>query len=306
MINQQLLDYISQQRSAGVSDTELKNRLVESGWNETDVNLALGKGNIEEKKPQTGNISLYDLSTPGVNEIGVSGNKTQNPPVVATSKAESGHEKQKGQNMWKLVLVMVIILAIAGGGLLIFINTRRMISPLATPAADNNQESGNLSSQQGQATGETVSGIYENATQGFSLMPPQGWRIDNSGTYGTLVVFTNPTADIEGENKFTANMNVVAEDTNQTLDQYIEASKDLLTQNFTNHVLVSERKVEVTGGSGAILESTFDQGIFKLHNLQLVYMAKGKVYVTTAVSLDSNWGNYKQMFEDTAASFQVK
>jgi len=118
-------------------------------------------------------------------------------------------------------------------------------------------------------------------------------------------VFTNPNLDTEQDSKFTANMNIVIEETTQQLADYVQTSKNLLSQNFENHVLVSEREAIGMTEPGVILESTFDQGVFKLHNLQMVRIIDNKAYVVTAVSLDSAWENYRQIFESSLASFQL-
>lgn len=294
-----------------MGDEEISKRLTESGWQNEDVAAVMKKPNEDRTDKVPDKLSIYDMSTSGKFDLGIDQVKPEEHLVEALKHVEkplaenvsdkSTQTKAGGKKWLWIVTVGVLILAILGGGYFLVTQKNTLISPLGSslPKEPVNKEAN-------KEVSVLVDGKYENKLFGFSITPPAGWKADNSGTFGTLVVFTNPELDVQGENKFTANMNIVAEDTNQTLDEYVDTSKGLLAQNFTSHTLVSESQASLPGESAKILESTFDQGIFKLHNLQLVTIKTGKAYVVTTVSLDSNWEKYKTMFAETINSFELK
>src|SRR5258708_4726708 len=66
---------------------------------------------------------------------------------------------------------------------------------------------------------------YVNTKAGFKIKAPKGWKVDESGKLGSLVVFTNPSTDSK---EATATINVVSEQTKDTQADYVKKNKDAL------------------------------------------------------------------------------
>lgn len=302
MVNQQLSDYINQQRQAGVSDAELEKRLTESGWERNDVTEALG----DQK------FNRVDSSSPGVYELGLikTNNEevNQNIAVVHTPSIKTEHENFLGKKRSPLlgfIIIAIVFLLMIGGVYWYVTSQQKAISPESGQVQGKRTTASRVVPEVGVKNKEIKNGVYEDKESGFSLRPPLDWRADMTGTYGTLVVFTNPEFDVEGDNRYTANMNVVAETTDLSLEKYVESSISSLQQNFSNHKLISQREAGGLAG-GVVIESTYDQGVFKLHDIHLITVRNGKAFVVTGAAVDSSWGKYDNLFNQVLASFQLK
>jgi hypothetical protein len=200
--------------------------------------------------------------------------------------------------VWVIVFIVVMLVV----GVVVFVvmtqNQSRTPADMVVPS----QESQNVVVA---PTGVPVMGPYSG--KGVLVTPPSGWILDESGAFGTLVTFSNPVVDADGGNKLTASVNVVTEETKQTdLTQYLAASKEALAKQFETYTVLSEKPVEMASQTGIILESSYEMGVYKLHNMQLLQMISGKAYVVTATALESVWSNYATMFQGVLESFKVQ
>jgi hypothetical protein len=94
MANQQIIDYIKTQESAGYSEVQLKKALLENGYNETDVNEAITFVNSSNNEP----ISSPQ-STPESNQETVPSNNTTVTPI-------------KKRNPWIVILLSLFTFGI--------------------------------------------------------------------------------------------------------------------------------------------------------------------------------------------------
>lgn len=318
-MNQELTDYIKSQLAAGVTDNDTKKILVENGWAETDIDSAF---RMMKQIPETINIpnsqipvgatgnSRYDLGIPEAQEIKI---------VAPEEKADKEIDNKKprdNKNLFKLIIIL-FVLAVLGLGLWITAtymsgwigkkekSLSKTVSPetlTASPSSDTVIDDGiinNISLLEQKP--------YLNKNGIFEIYPPKQWNIDDSGALGALVSMGNPVSDIDGENKFMANINVVSESSGDvTLEQYLAASKEVLNKTFTDYQLINERIVTLRGIKGFLIEAKYNMGVYPLHNLQLMAINKNTAYVITATSLDSNWTKYKDIFEASLLSFSLK
>src|SRR6266568_3893191 len=144
------------------------------------------------------------------------------------------------------------------------------------------------------------SNAYVNSSNRFSLNPPSGWTVDSSGVYGTAVVFYGPT-----DTGFRVNMNVIVESTSLTLNAYVSASKSQLSASLTNYNLVSEGPTTIGGIDAYELVGTFTQGSFNIKNKQDFLVQNQKAYVITSTALQSNYGTYQPVFDESVQTFTL-
>lgn len=148
---------------------------------------------------------------------------------------------------------------------------------------------------------------YSNPSVGFKINYPKGWRIDKSGQFGIHVLFLNIETDQEAGNPFKANVNVIS-GPSQGLDLagYVEANKELLPKLLQDYKLIEDKKVTTSKGLSAyLIGGTHTQGVFKLRNLQLMIISGGNAYVVTGTALESTWGQYKNVIEESLLSFDL-
>jgi hypothetical protein len=140
----------------------------------------------------------------------------------------------------------------------------------------------------------------------YSLNAPKGWKKDDSGQFGTLVIFTSPKTEMEGKTAFNPNINIVAESVpNVKFDDYMKATKESLAKALTNYKLVEEKDVTISGVPAKILVGTFVQGTFHIKNIQLGVIKNGKAYIVTATTLESVWNQYASLFETSLMTFKL-
>ncbi len=153
-------------------------------------------------------------------------------------------------------------------------------------------------------TGDVELKQFTSSKGGFKISHPKDWRVDESGSFGTLVSVANTVSDDDSGNKFSVNINVVSEAAvDVTLDDYLAASKEVLTKSFSNYQLINEQRKTIGGKDGVILEARYDMGVYPLHNLQLILIDKGKAYVITATALNSAWEKYQGQLDASLMSF---
>lgn len=147
---------------------------------------------------------------------------------------------------------------------------------------------------------------YSNVQHSFKINAPKGWRVDESGQFGTIVFFLNTETDREGENNFSANINATSESTQgYDLDGYVGATKDLLPKLLQNYKSTDNRRVTANGMPAQIIGGTFAQGAFHLRNLQLIVVKNEQAYVVTGTVLESTWDQYKDLIESSLLTFAI-
>ena len=145
---------------------------------------------------------------------------------------------------------------------------------------------------------QIVYASYENTEHRFSIDGPAGWSISEDQD-GVEVGFLD---DATG-----SSINVVVEETNMRLSQYVDASLEnviLLYEDYTvesegSRILGELRGYEVVA---TITEQEFGLGL-KLK--QAIFVENGKGYVITAGALESEYDNVLATFEQSIESFRI-
>jgi hypothetical protein len=148
---------------------------------------------------------------------------------------------------------------------------------------------------------------YSDPKEGFTIVTPSDWLTDTTGKFGTKVLFYNPKADKTASSTFTANVNVLTEPVDElTSLTYMEMSKKGLKEVYPDYTVLREGMLMVSGHEGRVIEATFTQGVFPVHNVQLVVVFNKKATVVTGTSLASAWEKNVEAIEKAVRSVGVK
>jgi hypothetical protein len=377
MVNQQLLDYVLAQKTAGVSADDVSKNLLGVGWQRADIDEALRTTGMistpavpvpppaapeafapaatatpaEEKPaaPQSASVygdgslvNVFDLGLPAKNPVyepeQAHKEETAKPessevkpmtspspvpgmveqwakpvepqqpaPVIqpAPAVAEVKHPA-KGLNKLTILGIVFIVLGLLIGGVWWFVSQNQSPAPTVVPQAMNPV----ATPEPTKAVQVLKSGLLADeqfvSDKGFKMLPPKDWRIDESGSFGTLATFSNLTIDEDKGNKFAANINVVTEEAKgTTLDEYLKLSKEMLQKTFTSYKVESETKVKIGTYDAVLLEATYEMGVFSLHNIQLMVLVKDSAYVVTGTSLATTWETYKELISASLMTFAI-
>ncbi len=146
---------------------------------------------------------------------------------------------------------------------------------------------------------------YVNAKEGFTINAPKGWQADESGKFGSVVIFSNPKIDKDVD-AFDANINIVVESAQGLgLGDYVASGKQLVNKLFNNYTSTQDQKLTINGMDLEIIGGTYVKGALKLRNLQLIAVKNGKAYKVTATVLDSTFASYKSVVESSLLTFTL-
>jgi hypothetical protein len=136
---------------------------------------------------------------------------------------------------------------------------------------------------------------YDKAN-GFSIVPPDGWK-KATPPQGIFMMYMAP----EVKDGFTTNMNVNVQPPGDSLDRALPAVKKALAAALQDYKAVDEGKVTINGRPAVYLSGTFTAGGLKLQNLQ--YMMVGdnkKAYTITFTSLEAGFAAARPTFAKCA------
>jgi hypothetical protein len=311
MANQQLIEYILQQKANGVSDGEIKSRLIDSGWEEADIE----DGFAEIPQPQQ---PIYQAEEPVIAETPA---ETEMPPEEKPEIKEepvtfepipeaTPPEEKKGP---KTLIILIIIAVLAGilgvGTWIVYKKVSKNLFAVTGSNANiiNPTEENTPIPLPSVVPAGNQTQTYKNTNYGFSIQTPAGWKSDDSGTSGVIVSLINSVPDSDSGNRFAANVNVVSESTGTlSLDNYVISSKKVLNTSFNNYKIITENKITVNGLQGDLIEATYEMGVYQLHNLQLFIVSNSKAYVVTGTALNSVWSTYKNILSSSIMSFALQ
>jgi len=150
--------------------------------------------------------------------------------------------------------------------------------------------------------------LYEDIGKEFSILAPKGWEIRYKEAFGTLVSFINPQVDKEGAVSFRARILVsfkyVTGDTD--LEELVKKQKEAFLISSENPKIIDEKNTTVSGMPAKIVESTFTKKGGEWRTIVLYVLKNEKAYIVTASASNSTWSKYKDLFESSLQSFQLK
>jgi hypothetical protein len=153
------------------------------------------------------------------------------------------------------------------------------------------------------ASRDSTSKIYYNEKYRFSIQPPSGWEVVDSGLRnGTAAVFWGPKDGVMAPNIFIAVMDAPG----LTLEGCVSMAKQNLPLILTNYQFVSER-TRVIGGLRAY-ELVYDylKGVFRLKGKRVFLLKNRKEYMISLTTLQSEFKKYLPVFESSIDTFEAE
>ena len=147
---------------------------------------------------------------------------------------------------------------------------------------------------------------YTAVTGEFSIRYPKNWVLGQGFEAGVLATFLNEKIDQDGQNSFSANIQVSSGPAKSlSLDSYVKAQKNALPKVLSGYELIQERKVNVNGADGYIIDGSFSKGALQLRSKQLIVVKNSKAYLVTGTALNSTWDTYKDLMEASLLTFTL-
>ena len=141
-----------------------------------------------------------------------------------------------------------------------------------------------------------------------SIAPPAGWIVrQGMVNYRPMAIFFKPEAekDENGDKIINEYVNVIRDNLLNTANDYVEKAKTAWQAKNVDYSLVSERKVNLSDGAGAVLlTGSLVQNGAEIKNMQL-FVGKGDVmYIISGFVLAKNWDAEKDMIGAAVMSFE--
>jgi len=153
---------------------------------------------------------------------------------------------------------------------------------------------------------------YVNRTHGFSINPPSGWTVNDTGVSPPIVVFFYGPVIPETGGKI--NINIAAGTATASLDEYVSGVKQWCALNFTNFNVVSEghRNVSRLDCYELVVTWTYMPGAnvsnthtFNIKQKLVLFVEKGKAYNIAFTASPANYDEYLPVFEESLQTFKL-
>jgi len=153
---------------------------------------------------------------------------------------------------------------------------------------------------------ETITGTtYTHPDHGFSITVPREWEVNDSGFFGTAVMFLSPRG--EGD-AFQENVNVVVEKLprNMTAEEYSNAAIGTMERIITDFKLLDSGR-ELIGGEEAF-GGIYSMRLGKIRTKNIYYaIVQGRrAYVITCAAHPDTFNQYKGVLSGIAKTFRVR
>jgi len=143
--------------------------------------------------------------------------------------------------------------------------------------------------------------------ENYSILHPQDWVIDTSGTMGSSFILFAP---VENEaDKFKENLNLLVQDLKGNsidMNQYVSLSENQIKSMIKNSSILESKAVKNDSVQYHKISFTGEQGTYKLRFEQHYYLHNSKSYVLTFTYEQSKAEEYRRMGELMLSSFRLK
>lgn len=143
--------------------------------------------------------------------------------------------------------------------------------------------------------------------ENYSILHPQDWVIDTSGTMGSSFILFAPL-DNE-QDKFKENVNLLIQDLegkNMDMNQYVSLSENQIKSMIQNSSILESKTVKNDSVQYHKIAFTGEQGAYKLRFEQNYFLQNGKSYVLTFTYEQDKTEEYRRMGELMLSSFRFK
>jgi len=279
-MNKELVDYIKQQSSGGVSKNKVTEVLLEQGWHQTEIDEAFADAE------------------------GVAGGMVQTESSAAVAAGTGGKKNLLIAAVTLLILVLVFAVAVSFMGKGEKKEGSSLPENQEAPAAEGSQ-SETAGTDEDQVDPAIIAEISQLEK---SITPPAGWIVrQGMVNYRPMAIFFKPEAekDENGDKVINEYVNVIRDNLLNNANDYVEKAKAAWQAKNVGYNLINERKVNLSDGSEAVLiTGSFTQNGAEIKNMQL-YAGKGDLmYIVSGFVLAKNWDAEKDMIGAAVMSFK--
>ncbi len=147
---------------------------------------------------------------------------------------------------------------------------------------------------------------YHDQKNGFSIDPPRSWKMDVSGSFGTLALFMSPAVENTTSGTYVTNISIASLGAKGlTLDAFVDVSLQQSKAKAKNFAIVSDSHLVLNGMPVRLVEETLTDGTLQIHDLQLFALKNNIVYLVTGNTLDKDWSAYGQTLRASLNTFQL-
>jgi hypothetical protein len=177
---------------------------------------------------------------------------------------------------------------------------RKMLSHAATCVAVTLLATAILASAPAAAPKHTDPGRDYYASEGFSLVPAQGWEKQVMAPPGFFMMYTNPPPKMSNVPSLTATVNKISLD---NVDEIMEKVKKTVQAGTPPVKVVEEGKVTINGRAAFYLSGTFSGSGKEYQNLQyFIIGGNKKMYIITLTCLPNTLAPLRPAVEKMAMS----
>ena len=150
---------------------------------------------------------------------------------------------------------------------------------------------------------------YVSTKNGFSIKPPVGWSVDDSGRKDTDVIFKCDKSETDSSgNSFFANIIVkhiafeaISSNKTDILDKMIKN----MSEGLTNYHKDKEENIMIDDYSGVLVEQKFTIANRLLKNMQLLICYDNVAFTISATMLNEYWEKYVAIMRESVLSFRA-
>ncbi len=149
---------------------------------------------------------------------------------------------------------------------------------------------------------------YIDVDQGFTISYPRGWVIEKTSAGNLLTFsFTNPAADIDGNNFGLAQMMLgigKSDSSHFSLDGFKDTIKFQMEKAFADFEFVEEKKISISGIEAYSILAK-EPPSYTSRIILLVEEKTKRQFFISARAFESKWNDYKDLFEKCLLSFEI-
>jgi len=159
-----------------------------------------------------------------------------------------------------------------------------------------------------QASAEALPEEVLKKTDVYEMIYPANWDLDETGLMGTtFILFSGLNS---ADDLFRENINYMVQDVsafNLDLDAYVKLSLTQVENLINNSQLISsDTKTDKNGNTFQRIEYTGDQGIYKLHFMQHVYLENNNAQIITFTAEQQQYTTYIELAESIISTIVRK
>ena len=142
---------------------------------------------------------------------------------------------------------------------------------------------------------------YKVPTTPLSIEPPEGWTKNDTGQFGTIVIFRDKPQD-----GFGANFNALSESMGgMSQEDYIDLSVQNIQKAIESCTVKSRENITVGGMPATELTYTGKSSNLELTWYQVFVFHEGSAYIFTGTTLSKNADAYTPIFQKTFQTVRV-